>query len=177
MTPSRPEHPAPCSAFTVPCWDYLAIQRGTIPTPILKGCSGPPVYSSSTTSPSGSVVKGIDMYAHLGGLFGGAVLGAVLSRQPGAGSQPDPHNRRSRRWNRYSPLFGHPPPPMRLPERPESEPNRQNRSFFVVLGPVELYSLSDVVSLSHASYRFCLFPHIFSSLGCSSCKILWSMFK
>jgi rhomboid protease GluP len=60
---------------------FLAVQRGTIPPPLLKSLFNSAGVFVIYNIAFGSAVRGIDMYAHGGGLVGGVVLGAILSRK------------------------------------------------------------------------------------------------
>jgi rhomboid protease GluP len=59
---------------------YLLIQRGTIPRTILKSLLSSTTIFVVANLIIGSSQKGIDMEAHLGGLIGGFIFGALLTR-------------------------------------------------------------------------------------------------
>jgi len=60
---------------------FLAIQRGTVPQAVLKSLSKSVGLFVVYNIALGLALKQVDMYAHGGGLVGGFLLGALLSRK------------------------------------------------------------------------------------------------
>jgi rhomboid protease GluP len=60
---------------------FLVAQRGTVPQAILKSLFGAAGMFVVYNIVFGFMVRGIDMYAHGGGLIGGFLLGMLLSRR------------------------------------------------------------------------------------------------